>query len=80
VQSTNDSTTVRGIRDTQCVYKNAKSTGAFSLTKVYIGSNVPEEVTLDDMTSSTGQHKNGFNKIRFCEDKAMCDALYIEKT
>ena len=65
-----------------------RSTGEFSLTKVYIGSNVPEyailshtwgddaeEVTLDDLMSGTGQHKAGFDKIRFCGDQATRDGL-----
>ncbi|KAF2682021.1 hypothetical protein K458DRAFT_259466, partial [Lentithecium fluviatile CBS 122367] len=34
-----------------------------------------EEVTLDDLTNSTGKDKPGYKKIRFCGEQAARDGL-----
>jgi Heterokaryon incompatibility protein (HET) len=66
----------------------SNSAGEFSLTKDFIGDDVPkyailshtwgpdtEEVTFKDLTDDTGKHKNGYNKIRFCGKQAERDGL-----
>src|SRR5271167_1070336 len=64
------------------------SAGEFSLTKDFVGDDVPgyailshtwgpdtEEVTFKDLIDGTGKHKNGYNKIRFCGKQAKRDGL-----
>ena len=64
------------------------SAGKFSLTKDFVGDDVPgyailshtwgpvtEEVTFKDLIDGTGKHKNGYNKIRFCGKQAKRDGL-----
>jgi hypothetical protein len=63
------------------------NTGEFSLTKDFIGDDVPryailshtwregEEVTFKDLTDGTGKGKPGYNKIRFCGEQARRDGL-----
>ncbi|OCK90675.1 HET-domain-containing protein [Cenococcum geophilum 1.58] len=64
-----------------------KDNGDFSLTE-FIGDNIPryailshtwgadsEEVTCKDLAEGTGKNKAGYNKIRFCGERAACDGL-----
>ena len=64
------------------------SAGEFSLTKDFIGDDVPryailshtwgpdtKEVTIKDLIDGTGKHKNGYNKIRFYRKQAKRDGL-----
>jgi Heterokaryon incompatibility protein (HET) len=64
------------------------SAGEFSLTKDFVGDDIPqyailshtwgadtEEVTFQDLISSTGKDKTGYNKIRFCGEQAKHDGL-----
>ncbi|KAK5637702.1 hypothetical protein RRF57_013417 [Xylaria bambusicola] len=62
------------------------STGLFSLTDYPQGSNIPpyailshtwgaEEVTYNDLKQGIGQHKIGYEKIRFCDQQARLDGL-----
>ena len=64
------------------------SAGEFSLTKDFVGDDVPgyailshtwgldtEEVTFKDLIDGTGKHKNGYNKIWFCGKQAKRDGL-----
>jgi len=64
-----------------------KDNGDFSLTE-FIGDNIPryailshtwgadsEEVTCKDLAEGTGKNKAGYNKIRFCGERAACDSL-----
>ena len=66
----------------------ASNDSTFSLTKDYIGDDeVPayailshtwqggQEVTFDDLTNDTGESKTGYNKLRFCAQKAKHDGL-----
>ena len=61
--------------------------GGFSVTE-FVGQDVPryailshtwgpddEEVTLKDLENGTGQHKFGYNKLRFCRKQAAKDGL-----
>jgi hypothetical protein len=63
--------------------------GEFSLTKDFIGVEIPEyailshtwgsdeeEVTYRDMIDGTGKNKVGYEKIRFCGKRARRDGLY----
>jgi len=63
--------------------------GEFSLTKDFIGVEIPEyavlshtwgsdeeEVTYRDMIDGTGKNKVGYEKIRFCRKQARRDGLY----
>jgi hypothetical protein len=65
------------------------SYGEFSLTKDFIGVEIPEyailshtwgsdeeEVTYRDMIDGTGKNKVGYEKIRFCGKRARRDGLY----
>ena len=64
-----------------------KDNDDFSLTE-FIGDNIPryailshtwgadsEEVTCKDLAEGTGKNKAGYNKIRFCGERAACDSL-----
>jgi hypothetical protein len=64
------------------------SAGQLSLTKDLIGDDIPkyailshtwgmdtEEVTFKDMMDGTGEGKPGYNKIRFCGERAKRDRL-----
>jgi uncharacterized protein YerC len=64
------------------------SDGEASLTKDFIGDNIPqyailshtwgedgEEVTYKDLMDRTGKSKAGYNKIRFCGEQAKRDGL-----
>jgi len=64
-----------------------KEDGDFSLTE-FIGHNIPhyailshtwgkdsDEVTFKDLVEGTGKTKAGYNKIRFCGERAACDDL-----
>ncbi|KAI0100515.1 kinesin light chain [Nemania sp. FL0031] len=63
------------------------STGLFSLTDYPSGTNIPpyailshtwgpEEVTYKDLEQGIGQHKIGYEKIRFCGEQASRDGLH----
>jgi hypothetical protein len=65
-----------------------RSTGEFVLTKDFVGSDeIPryailshtwtegQEVTFKDLTDGTGNEKTGFDKIRFCGERARLDGL-----
>jgi hypothetical protein len=62
--------------------------GKFRLTKDFVQQDVPEyailshtwgpdteEVTFRNVVDGTGEHKSGWNKIRFCADQARRDGL-----
>jgi hypothetical protein len=62
--------------------------GEFSLTKNFIGDDIPEyailshtweadtdEVTFKDLIDGTGKGKSGYKKIRFCGEQARRDGL-----
>jgi hypothetical protein len=64
------------------------SAGELSLTKDFVGDNVPryailshtwgadtEEVTFKDLMDGTGEGKPGYEKIRFCGEQAKRDGL-----
>ena len=64
------------------------STGEFSLTKDFVGDNIPqyailshtwgvddEEVTFKELVKGTGKSKAGYDKIRFCGEQARRDGL-----
>jgi hypothetical protein len=64
------------------------SAGQLSLTKIFVGDNIPkyailshtwgadtEEVTFRDMIDGTGKSKAGYEKIRFCAQQASDDGL-----
>ena len=64
------------------------NTGKFSLTKDFVGDNVPqyailshtwgvdtEEVTFKDLIEGTGKRKAGYEKVRFCGEQAKRDGL-----
>jgi hypothetical protein len=64
------------------------SDGELSLTKDFVGDNLPEyailshtwgadteEVTFKDLVDGTGKDKVGYGKIRFCEEQARRDGL-----
>jgi hypothetical protein len=64
------------------------NTGDFSLTKDFLGDDVPryailshtweadtEEVTLEDLMNGTSRDKTGYDKIRFCGEQARRDDL-----
>jgi uncharacterized protein YerC len=64
------------------------SAGQLSLTKIFIGDNIPkyailshtwgvdtEEVTYRDLIDGTGKSKAGYGKIRFCGERAKHDGL-----
>ena len=64
-------------------------TGGYHLTKPYTDDEAippyailshtwgadPEEVTFDDLANSTSKDKPGYDKIRFCGDRASHDGL-----
>jgi hypothetical protein len=63
--------------------------GEFSLTKDYVGGEIPEyailshtwgvdteEVTYRDLIDGTGKNKVGYEKIRFCGEQARRDGLH----
>ena len=65
-----------------------KSSGEFSLTKDFVGDDIPryailshtwgvdtEEVTFKDIMDGTGAGKPGYEKIRFCGEQARRDGL-----
>lgn len=62
--------------------------GEFSLTKDFVGSEIPEyailshtwgadteEITYKDLINGTGNNKVGYEKIRFCGEQARRDRL-----
>jgi hypothetical protein len=64
------------------------SAGEFSLTKNFVGDNIPVyailshtwgadagEVTFQDLMDGTSNSKPGYNKIRFCGEQARRDGL-----
>jgi hypothetical protein len=64
------------------------SAGQLSLTKDFIGDNIPkyailshtwgadvEEVIFQDLMNRTGENKSGYKKIDFCRDQAERDGL-----
>jgi hypothetical protein len=64
------------------------STGEFSLTKDFVGDDVPryailshtweadtKEVSFKDLTDGTGKSKPGYDKLRFCGEQARRDDL-----
>jgi hypothetical protein len=64
------------------------SAGEFSLTKDFVGGEIPkytilshtwgadtEEVTYRDLIDGTGENKEGYEKIRFCGEQARRDGL-----
>jgi hypothetical protein len=64
------------------------SAGELSLTKDFVGDNIPEyailshtwgadteEVTFQDLINDTGKSKTGYHKIRFCGEQARHDGL-----
>jgi hypothetical protein len=62
-------------------------TGAFSLTEDLSDDTIPlyailshtwvdgQEVTYQDLEAGTGEHKSGYDKLRFCAEQAKCDSL-----
>ncbi len=63
-----------------------KSSGEFSLIKAATHDTFPyvilshtwtngQEVTYQDLISSTGNSKSGYNKIKFCGEQAANDGL-----
>jgi hypothetical protein len=66
------------------------SAGQFSLTKIFVGDNIPEyailshtwgadteEVTYRDPIDSIGKSKAGYGKIRFCGERTERDSLHL---
>jgi hypothetical protein len=63
------------------------STGEFSLTKDFVGDDVPQyailshtweadaEVTFKDLIDGTGKSKLGYDKIRFCAEQSRRDSV-----
>jgi hypothetical protein len=64
------------------------SAGQLSLTKIFVGDNIPEyailshtwgsdieEITYGDLINGTGKSKIGYGKIRFCGERARRDGL-----
>jgi hypothetical protein len=63
--------------------------GEFSLTKDFVGGKIPEyailshtwgadteEITYGDLIDGTGKNKIGYEKIRFCGERARRDGLH----
>ena len=69
-------------------FLEGNSDGDFSLTKDFVGDDIPEyailshtwgadteEVTYRDLMDGTGKNKIGYEKIRFCGEQARRDRL-----
>ncbi|KAH8653272.1 heterokaryon incompatibility protein-domain-containing protein [Tricladium varicosporioides] len=69
-------------------FLKVNNNGGFSLTKEFIGNNIPEyailshtwgedteEVTFQDLKDGTGKSKAGYKKIQFCGERAGQDGI-----